>query len=223
MNIIIDGNSFSKSGISLSIHTQGLNIDAKLDFGPLTPLKYDIMGPFALGPFMECRHSVISMKHSVFGTVYLNGQRYDFYDDAGYWEGDRGRSFPEEYVWTQCSFSGGSLMLSAADIPLAGFHFTGIIGYVLWKGHEYRLATYLGAKALQLQDGSIRIVQGDLELEAKFHDSPGRPLKAPAEGSMIRTIHENPCCRVFYRFSRKGHTLFAFESHQASFEYEYGR
>lgn len=93
MNIIIDGNSFSKSGISLSIHTQGLNIDAKLDFGPLTPLKYDIMGPFALVPFMECRHSVISMKHSVFGTVYLNGQRYDFYDDAGYWEGDRGRSF----------------------------------------------------------------------------------------------------------------------------------
>lgn len=31
----------------------------------------------------------------------------------------------------------GSLMLSVADIPLAGLHFTGIIGIVLWKGREW--------------------------------------------------------------------------------------
>ena len=37
-------------------------------------------------------------------------------------------------------------MLSIADIPMMGFHFTGIIGFVLIGEKEYRIATYLGAK-----------------------------------------------------------------------------
>lgn len=51
----------------------------------------------------------------------VNGREYSFRSAWGYWEGDRGRSFPREYVWTQCCFRGGSLMLSVADIPLPGF------------------------------------------------------------------------------------------------------
>lgn len=77
--------------------------------------------PFKYVPFMECRHSVWSMRHSVSGTVYINGQEYSFQNAWGYWEGDRGHSFPKEYLWTQCCFDGGSLMLSVAEIPIAGF------------------------------------------------------------------------------------------------------
>ena len=50
--------------------TPGLNVNGRLDFGTLTPIKYDIMGPFALVPFMECRHSVISMRHPVWGALF---------------------------------------------------------------------------------------------------------------------------------------------------------
>ena len=57
-------------------------------------------------------------------------------------------------------------MLSVADIPVAGFHFTGIIGVIVWKGRQYRLATYLGAKAIQIKNQTLRIVQGDMEFEA---------------------------------------------------------
>ena len=42
-------------------------------------------------------------------------------------------------------------MLSVADIPIAGIHFTGIIGNILWEGKEYRLATYLGARLVHLK------------------------------------------------------------------------
>ena len=56
-------------------------------------------------------------------------------------------------------------MLSVADIPMAGIHFTGVIGVILWYGKEYRLATYLGAKVVQIENEKIRIVQGDMELE----------------------------------------------------------
>ncbi len=221
MNISIGENRFGAQGIRLAVHTPELTMKGKLDFGALTPLKYDIMGPFAWIPFLECRHSVWSMGHSVCGTVYINAQKYTFENGWGYWEGDRGRSFPKEYLWTQCCFPGGSLMASAADIPMAGMYFTGIISVVLWQGHEYRLATYLGARVTQIHNRKFRIVQGELELEACLLEPSSRPLKAPADGDMARTIHESAACRAFYQFRKGSHTLFAFETNQASFEYEY--
>lgn len=219
--ITIDKNQFDEHGIRLAINTPDLCVNGNLDFGPLSPPKYDIMGPFAFVPFMECRHSVWSMRHLVCGTVQINDQNYSFQNALGYWEGDQGRSFPKEYAWTQCSFPHGSLMLAVADIPIAGIHFTGIIGCILWQGQEYRLATYLGAKSVQIKNRTIRIIQGDLKFEARLLESAGHPLKAPAKGDMVRTIHENASCRAYYRFRKKDHTLFAFETKQASFEYEY--
>lgn len=220
-NINIDQNQFSDKGIRLSIHTAELEAVGKLKFGPLSPLKYDIMGPFALVPFLECRHMVWSMQHSLHGTVHINGQKYFFENGKGYWEGDQGQSFPKRYAWTQCFLEGGSIMLSVADIPMAGLHFTGIIGVILWKGKEYRLATYLGAKVIWMEDGIIRIVQGDLELEAWLLETSARPLKAPTNGDMVRTIHESASCRAFYRFRKGNRTLFSLKTNQASFEYEY--
>ena len=112
-------------------------------------------------------------------------------------------------------------MLSVADIPLAGFHFRGVIAIVLLNGREYRLATYLGAKTARIRNGLFRVVQGSLELEAKLLERTGKPLKAPAGGDMVRTIHESAACRAKYRFRWKERTLLAFETDRASFEYEY--
>lgn len=220
-NIFIGENRFGEDGIQLAVCTPELNIRGRLDFGPLSPLKYDIMGPFAWMPFMECRHSVWSMRHSVQGTVMINGEDYSFQNAWGYWEGDRGRSFPKKYIWTQCCFTDGSLMLSVADIPMAGVHFTGMIGIVLWQGKEYRMATYLGARAVLIQNKMVRIVQGNLELEVRLLKASGLPLKAPAKGDLVRTVHESAACRASYRFRKEGCTLFDFETDRASFEYEY--
>ena len=219
--ISIGKNRFGQKGICLAICAQGLEIKGKLTFGTLSLLRYDIMGPFAFVPFMECRHSVWSMRHAVKGTVSINGEKYSFDNGAGYWEGDRGRSFPKEYIWTQCSFPEGAIMLSVAHIPLAGLSFQGIIGAVLLNGKEYRLATYLGAKAARIRNGLVRITQGCLELEAELLERTGKPLKAPSEGDMVRTIHESAACRARYCLRREGRALLAFETDKASFEYEY--
>lgn len=219
--ILIGHNRFGEKGIRLDIKTQELRIKGELAFGPLSPLKYDIMGPFALLPFMECRHEVWSMKHSVQGNVCINGKIYSFQNACGYWEGDCGRSFPKEYVWTQCCFPEGSLMLAVADIPVVGMHFTGIICVVLWQGKEYRIATYLGAKVIEIENKRVWIRQGKLELEARLIKTSHHPLNAPVQGEMERTIHESAACQAFYRFRKAGRTLFAFETDRASFEYEY--
>ena len=114
-------------------------------------------------------------------------------------------------------------MLSVADIPLMGLHFTGIIGVVLWKGKEYRFATYLGGRVILLQKGVVRIAQGNMELEARLLKSDHKALKAPTDGSMIRTIHESVTCQAYYKFQKQGGTFFEFETDKASFEYEYHR
>lgn len=219
----IGGNRFGRQGIHLDLHAPELSASGTLRFGAFTPLRYDIMGPFRYVPFMECRHSVLSMKHTVDGEVDINGIPYVFGGGTGYLEGDRGRSFPREYAWTQCGFPGGALMLATADIPLGGYHFTGIIGAVLWQGREYRLATYLGARAEHIQNGEIVIRQRDACLTVRQLEKTGRPLCAPSGGAMTRTIHEQAACKVFYQFQKDGSTLFELEAPNASFEYEYPR
>lgn len=220
-HISIGKNQFSEKGIRLSAHTAQVTVEGKLKFGSLLPLKYDIMGPFALVPFMECRHRVWSMGHLVNGTVSINGEKYLFKNARGYWEGDRGVSFPKKYIWTQCCFPGGSLMMAVADIPIMGIHFTGIIGVVIWMEREYRFATYLGARAERIQNKKVCIVQGNLELEARLIKAFSHPLKAPSQGDMVRIIHESAACRAFYRFRKKGRTIFSFQTDKASFEFEY--
>jgi len=217
----IGKNRFSHDGITLDIQTPELQASGDLRFGVFTPIKYDIMGPFRYIPFLQCRHGVFSMMHTVDGELMVNGKCYHFADSDGYLEGDRGRSFPREYAWTQCFFPEGSLMLSVADVPLGGTHITGIIGIILIDGKEYRLATYLGAKAVRIKNGEVMIRQGKFILTAKRLDSPGHPLQAPVCGVMSRIIYEHPSCKAYYRFEENGHTLLELNAQNAAFEYEY--
>lgn len=219
--IAIGKNRFGNRGIRLSVCAPGLKVKGKLAFGDLFPLRYDIMGPFSLVPFLECRHSIWSMKHKVWGNVSVNGKTFSFDGAQGYWEGDRGRSFPREYIWTQCSFPEGALMLSVADIPMGSFRFRGLIGVVLLDGREYRFATYLGAKIGEIGNGRVKVMQGCMELEAELLERNGKPLKAPAQGDMARTIRESAACKARYRFRKDNRTLLALESDRASFEYEW--
>ena len=221
LDVTLGNCRFSSAGIHLDVHKQGFDLTGDITFGPWTPLRGNIMGPFAAVPFMQCRHSVWSVDHYATGTITLNGDSYDFSDSRGYIEGDRGYSFPSVYVWTQTLFSGGSLMLSVADIPFGLFHFTGIIGFVYYQGKEYRIATYNGAKLLSAKDGEVTVKCKDMELTARLIRKNAQPLYAPVAGAMDRVIRESASCLAGYRFSIGGKTILDFETDKASFEYEW--
>ena len=220
-NIDIENNRFSSDGIELCLNTPDCTAVGSLKFGEFSPIKYDIMGPFRYVPFMECRHTVVSMRHTVTGEITINGKDYCFDNDLGYIEGDRGYSFPKEYAWTQCFFENGSLMLSVASIPIGSFFFTGVIGVIFIDKMEYRLATYLGAKVRKIEGGEIIIAQRDMSLSVKLIKKQALPLFAPESGTMSRTIHESICCNAAYCFKIGDNTLLSFETSEASFEYEY--
>ena len=214
-------NVFGPDGLRLDLQTPVLSARGTLRFGPPTPLRSDIMGPFRWVPGMGCQHSVYSMAHRVDGAVTVNGVAYRFDDGIGYLEGDRGRSFPSQYAWTHCAFPGGSLLLSAARIPFGPLHFTGVIAAVQLGRMEYRLATYRGARVVKHQDGEILVRQGPLELSARKLEDTAQPLQAPVRGQMSRVIRENAACRAQYRLTKHGQPLWALESSRASFEFEY--
>ena len=75
---MIGENYFSAKGVSFHLYGEGIELVGKLKFGAFQKLRYDIMGPFRYIPHMECRHKVFSMKHTVNGTLYLNGVEYHF-------------------------------------------------------------------------------------------------------------------------------------------------
>ncbi|MGM9551156.1 MAG: hypothetical protein ACI3XA_02760 [Clostridia bacterium] len=212
---------FSENGVKIDIENDNLTFKGELKFGQLLPIKYPIMGPFRFVPFMQCSHSVYSMKHNVSGQMNVGGELLDFQNGIGYIEGDSGSSFPKKYVWTQCCYKNCSLMLSVADIPLSGIHFTGIIGVVMIDKKEYRIATYLGAKLIHITDNTVLVKQGDYEFYANLIEKNAQPLYAPIKGEMKRTIHESPSCKAYYRFSHRGEVLIEFVSDRASFEFEY--
>lgn len=219
------GNStFSTEGIKLDIETDSVKARGELNFGELTPIRYDIMGPFQFTPLLECRHSIFSMTHSVNGRLIINERTYDFANARGYIEGDRGSSFPKRYAWAHCQWEDEtpcSLMLSVADIPFLGKRFTGVIGIVYLNGQEYRLATYLGARVAHIGGGSVTVKQGKYALTVTRMNQRAMLLRAPVRGSMIRLIREHPACRLKVRFEKNHIPLFDFVTDQAGFEYEY--
>lgn len=218
----IGQSSFGRQGIDLHIRRDGLSLCGTLRYGPFTSLRSDIMGPFRLFAGMQCSHGVISMGHSLNGTLELNGERLDFSDGLGYIETDRGRSFPGRYLWTQCVWDEAercSLMLAAATIPLPVGGFTGCICFVFHCGREYRLATYRGAKIKECFPSSAVICQRKYRLEAKLLHERRQALRAPVEGRMERTIHESLSAKVRYRFWCGKELLFEHTDGNASFEY----
>ena len=211
---------FSRAGCRVELKTPELSVTGILNYENMRKPLYDIMGPFALVPFMECRHKVISLHHTVSGQMEINGHKYRFQDGLGYIEGDRGRSFPRSYCWTQCYWEEGGIMLSIADIPFAGTRFQGCVGFVYINGKEHRLATYLGIKILEVSKDRIHVVQGSLELEVRLLEESPRPLRAPQHGEMDRTIHESLACMVSYKVTHKGKLILEHISQSAGFEWD---
>lgn len=214
--------TFALTGCTIDCPLPQGRLAGRLDYGPIAPIRGDIMGPFRYLPGMQCRHSVLSMTHTVSGGLTLDDRPWSGGRGLGYVEGDRGTSFPARYLWTQAHLSGGgSVMLSVADVPLPLGHITGCIGVVWRNGREQRLATYRGVRVLRIGAGGATVRQGPWTLAVELLESRPTPLRAPSTGAMTRTIHESAACRVRYRLTKNGETLLDETCPHAAFEAEW--
>jgi hypothetical protein len=214
------GCKFGDKGAIIDIKNKKDNIKGCIQYGRLTPIKYDIMGPFKYVP-MECSHGIISMRHKLNGWVSVNGDVINLDGGLGYTEKDSGVSFPKSYIWLQCNFKQeASISLSIADIPFYGFNFQGCICVVYSEGREYRFATYLGVRILCSSHKEIILKQGKYLLVVNISPRKGHDLPAPQRGRMNRVINECLACPAHVKLYENGKLLFDLRSERASFEAE---
>lgn len=217
----IGENLFTDKGISVNIHTQELSIQGKIMYSDFQRIKGDIMGPFRFCPFMQCNHGILSMSHTLKGSLMINGEKIEFTGGTGYIETDWGDSFPDKYLWTQCNFGVGgknSIMASVADIPFLGGKFEGCICDIHYGGKEYKMATYYGARIMLCESGKLVLKQGNKTLSVTCLEERPNSLKAPIKGEMGRWIKESLACRVKYQFWIGKRPVFQVISSMASFE-----
>ena len=208
---------FSRQGCRIDLP----GVSGEITYGPFAPLGSDIMGPFRFFP-MECRHGVVSMAHTLQGSVRMDGCTHSFDGGLGYIEKDSGTSFPCSYLWLQCSDfpKPCSLMLSIAHVPFCASSFRGCICAVLYQGREYRLVTYRGVKILSFSPEHICLSQGGLLLELDIAPShAGHTLRAPQCGKMSRTIRESCNAHLRARLWKRGKTIFDLKSDHAAYEF----
>lgn len=211
-HVSIGGSTFSRNGIVLNLEDENMQIYGELAFSdalpfPKTRLSPGIMGPFGYVPCMECYHGIVSIRHTICGTLNVEGQAVPFDGGSGYIEKDWGRAFPSCWVWVQANhFSrDAAFLFSVADIPWLRGSFTGFFSFLYLDGKLRRFATYTGAKLLRLTEyggvteAVIRDGNGTLEFAAR----PGLSgmLKAPKNGLMDRIIEESISSTVAVRWT----------------------
>lgn len=209
----IGNNLFSDRGIIVNIKAEGLDLSGRLYYSSYHPPRSDIMGPFRYAPFLQCRHSIYSMSHFINGYLDLNGRRIEFNRGTGYTEGDLGRGFPSRYLWTQCSWrdrNNNSLMASAANVKVGCIGFPGCICVIRYRGREYRLATYLGARIHVYNRKELWIKQGKFDFHVEILEKEGNHLLAPVSGRMLRTVFEGVNAKIHYQFLYEDDTIFDF-------------
>ncbi|MDO4754519.1 MAG: tocopherol cyclase family protein [Bacillota bacterium] len=176
-------------------------MEAELTPGEFLPLKTGFLSPSIMGFFeylkMPCYHDVISMNHRVDGTVKIKGRTILFRGN-GYIEGDRGKNFPEFYIWAQCNnfkTPGSSLFMSVANISTSLFRFLGHIAVFHHEGKEYRFASYLGSKvdvfvSEDKEHARVTFKNKKHRLSMEIDLKHGNPLIAPMDSRMDFKIKE---------------------------------
>ncbi len=195
----LGNNFFSKEKIHLDLP----DVKGSLAFHNQVPwssslLSPNIMGPFSFVPFMQCYHGILSMDHSISGSLNIKGQDIDFAGGRGYMEKDWGRSFPSGYIWMQTnhfSEAGISLKSSVAKIPWMGTSFVGFIGGVWLHDRLIEFTTYNFTKLRKsfADEKKVEIVleNGNFKLEILAHRQASTSLASPILGFMDGRIEES--------------------------------
>ena len=198
-SLSIGENHFSSSRIVLDLPS----VSGTLDFSGMVPwpspwYSPGIMGPYTFAPFMECNHGIISMDHSIKGSLTINNEKTDFTGGRGYTEKDWGHSFPSAYLWIQSNRfedEGISIKASVARIPWLTGSFTGFIAGLRLKNDLARFTTYNGSTLRELSftgnTAFMELANRQTILKVSAPLDATTSLASPVNGMMTGRIEES--------------------------------
>lgn len=231
LDIRVDQSVFNARGVNLRMQNKEARIRGNISYSsleryPSSLFRPGIMGWYSFVPFMECKHGIYSMRHSLSGGFELNGTSIDLNHGTGYIEKDWGRSFPESWVWLHCNTfenSGASFSFSVAKIPWLGSFFIGFISYLNLENGFFNFSTWSKARVEKLEyyDGNldVLVVNKEHRLEIRAANSRAGMLQAPVHGSMKRIIKETVDASMeIVLKDRSGNILFRDRGNHAGME-----
>jgi tocopherol cyclase len=237
-NTQLAGNQFSTQVLKLNLP----NISGELTIENPTPWPKmlgapGIMSWFSFVPFMECYHGVVSLNHSLSGSLIINGKTVDFTGGRGYIEKDWGVSFPRGWIWMQTNHfdelkiknsalntaadSPISLIASVAHIPFLGTHFIGYIVGFWFQNKLHRFATYTGAKMkAQLLGNQVFLSFKDSKYQLDITATKGETgnLISPIKGEMTGKMSESLQGEISIRFYENGRLVYEGTGRNAGLE-----
>lgn len=236
-NLQLADNQFSTQKLTLNLP----NIQGTLTFQNTTPWTKmlgapGIMGWFSFVPFMECYHGVVSLNHTISGSLTINGKTVSFDNGCGYIEKDWGVSFPRGWIWLQTNHFFEktdkpeknktpqypvSLIASVAHIPFLGTHFIGYIVGFWYNNKLHRFATYTGAKMkAQFVDNQVFMSFKDqrYQLDITAIKAGTGNLISPIQGEMTGKVSESLQANVDVKFYENGQLLFEGTGRNAGLE-----
>ncbi|MCR3955344.1 MAG: hypothetical protein NUK57_03540, partial [Gudongella sp.] len=189
-----------KRGIVLDFEAEGTRVKADLRFGDFTPIRKTLLKPNIMGWLTyfpnECNHSIISMNHTVSGSISIDERSLEIKDSTGYLEKDWGTSFPREYVWVQANdWDNSSVVFSYATVPILGRYARGFFLVLHHEGEEYRFSSIEGSRisgfSVSQDSFSAVIREKDMEITIKAKQSNPVELSSPERGEMKSHIKES--------------------------------
>jgi tocopherol cyclase len=219
LEIMIGENYFSDSMFKINLpQIRGEVVFSNTVKWPKSWYSPGIMGPFSFVPFMECYHGIVSMDHTLNGSIETAQGRIDFSGGRGYIEKDWGRSFPNAYVWMQSnhfSIPGISFKASVARIPWIGSSFTGFIAGLWLNNQLIRFTTYNRSKLnrLSINFNQVIIVLENRQflLEITAQRNKVAALASPIKGFMDGRIEESMSSVINIRLTDKKNSGIIFE------------
>lgn len=205
--VTIGNNLFSGRGIYLDIDTPDLKLSGNISYGDFAPLKGSTMGPFRN---MECNHEIISMHHTLSGSLNINGEIWDFGGGEGYLEKDWGTSFPQSYFWAQSYDTSDktAVFAAAAKIPFLGMKFIGHTAAVIYNDRLYKFATFRLGKVKTMNKECLELKNGAFTLTIRPQNCETFALDAPQDGEMNRIVYEACDAKLDITLCKNGEPLF---------------
>ncbi len=212
-SVRVGNNTFSDKGVTLSL--KRASVYGQVHFGPLAPWPVRLRAPGAMGwygwmPMLQCYHSIVSLDHTVHGTLTMDDSTVSFDHGRGYIEKDWGKSFPSTWVWFQCNrFAQPTTCLtgSIARVPWFGGSFPGFIVGLYHGGTLLPFATYTGAKILDLScepPAMSCIIEGRTHrLEVTATRGTVQEVLGPTVTGMNRPIAEGLAGPIGFRLYRR--------------------
>jgi len=212
----IENNAFARNKLKLDLP----KLKGELKFQnqvpwPSSVLSPGIMGPFSFVPFMECYHGILSLDHSIEGSLEIDGRTVDFTGGRGYMEKDWGSSFPSAYFWMQSnhfSTPGISVKASVAKIPWLGSSFVGFIAGVYFNNQLIQFTTYnrtkLTRSAATEKEVKLTFKNKRYKLIIKALRNDATELASPIGGFMDGRIKESMTSEIQVKLYEKGKLIF---------------